>query len=160
MSQVKQDIESVENTRIENKQQQEQRITKILENHLQHEATPDTTTNFAHRMAMMASSGISGIKKLGQQLSSSSEEPVASSSSLLFGDPRGKQDWYTMDAMPLKQGDPNMVFTPQTTQKPTLIQIDNAVEKSKPQQTKTNQNKPKQTKTKQNKTKQNKTKLN
>ena len=85
MSQVKQDIESVENTRIENKQQQEQRITKILENHLQHEATPDTTTNFAHRMAMMASSGISGIKKLGQQLSSSSEEPVASSSSLLFG---------------------------------------------------------------------------
>ena len=124
----------MENTRIENKQQQEQRIAKILKNHLQHEATPDTTTNFAHRMAMMASSGISGIKKLGQQLSSSSEEPVASSSSLLFGDPRGKQDWYTMAPMPLKQGDPNMVFTPQTTRKPTLIQIDNAVEKSKPQQ--------------------------
>ena len=132
MSQVKQDIESVENTRKENKQQQEQRITRILENHLQNEATPDTTINFAHRMAMMASSGI---KKLGQQLSSpSSEEPVASSSSLLLGDPRGKQDWYTMDAMPLKQGDPNKVFTPQTKQKPTLIQIDNAVEKSKPQQ--------------------------
>jgi hypothetical protein len=118
MSQVKQDIESVANTRKENKQQQEQRKTRILENHLQNEATPDTTINFAHRIAMMASSGI---KKVGQVLSpSSSEEPVASSSSLLFGDPRGKQDWYTMAPMPLKQGDPNKVFTPQTKQKPTL----------------------------------------
>ena len=111
MSQVKQDIESVENTRKENKQQQEQRITRILENHLQNEATPDTTINFAHRMAMMASSGI---KKLGQQLSSSSsEEPVGivqTPPSLLFGDPRGKQDWYTMAPMPLKQGDPNNGF--------------------------------------------------
>ena len=58
MSKVKQDIESVENTQQQNRQQQEQNISRILQNHLQHEATPETTTNFAHKMASLASSGI------------------------------------------------------------------------------------------------------
>ena len=58
MSKVKQDIESVENTQQQNRQQQEQQISRILQNHLQHESTPDNTINFAHRIASMASSGV------------------------------------------------------------------------------------------------------
>ena len=58
MTKVKQDIESVEDTQQQNRQQQEQNISKILQNHLQHEATPDTTINFAHKLASMAGSGL------------------------------------------------------------------------------------------------------
>ena len=58
MTKVKQDIESVENTQQQNRKQQEQNISNILQNHLQHEATPDTTINFAHKLASMAGSGL------------------------------------------------------------------------------------------------------
>ena len=57
MTKVKQDIESVENTQQQNTQQQKQNISNILQNHLQHQATPDTTTIFAHKMASVARSG-------------------------------------------------------------------------------------------------------
>ena len=56
ISEVKRDIESVEDTQRQNRLQQEQHISRILQNHLQHEATPDTTINFAHRMASASSS--------------------------------------------------------------------------------------------------------
>ncbi len=72
MSKVKQDIESVENTQQQNRQQQEQNISRILQNHLQHEATPDTTINFAHKMASMASSGIKKIGQTGMSIASAS----------------------------------------------------------------------------------------
>ncbi len=89
MSKVKQDIESVENTQQQNRQQQEQNISRILQNHLQHEATPETTTNFAHKMASLASSGIKKIGSMAsgameQLSSSSSQEPI--NTSLLLGD--------------------------------------------------------------------------
>ena len=104
MSKVKQDIESVENTHQQNTKQQEQHVNRILQNHLQHEATPDTTTNFAHKIAS------AGLKKLGniasstisQLSSSSSQAPI--DTSLLYGDPRGKQDWYTMNSPQLNLG--------------------------------------------------------
>ena len=56
ISEVKRDIESVEDTQRQNRLQQEQHISRILQNHLQHEATPDTTINFAHRVASASSS--------------------------------------------------------------------------------------------------------
>ena len=140
LSKVKQDIESVENTQQQNRQQQEQQISRILQNHLQHEATPDTTINCAHKMASMASSGIKTIGSIASQgiehLSSSSpsQEP-----SLLLGDPKGKQDWYTMNPPQLNLGDkPKLVPiqfnpkpnpTPQPKPKPKPREIDDAVEK-------------------------------
>ena len=142
MSKVKQDIESVENTQQQNRQQQEQNISRILQNHLQHEATPDTTTNFAHKMASSASSGI---KKAGsmargaiQQLSSSSsQEPI--NTSLLLGDGMGKQDWYSINPPQLNLGE-KPKFVPQPKPTPTKrktiedeyddLMVD--VEKSKP----------------------------
>lgn len=139
MEKVKQDVESVENTQKQNIQQQKQNITHILQKHLQHEATPDTTINFAHKMASIASSGI---KKLGsiassQLASSSSQEPATS---LLLGDPRGKQDWSTpfSNAPTLNLGDkPKLVpiiYNPKPSPKQTsmAMEIDNAVETSKP----------------------------
>ena len=58
LSKVKQDIESVENTQQENKQEQQRNISNILQRHLGEHATPDTTINFAHKIASMAGSGL------------------------------------------------------------------------------------------------------
>ena len=135
MEKVKQDIDSVENTQQQNIQQQKQNITHILEKHLQHEATPDTTINFAHKMA---SSATSVLKKLGAQLaSSSSQEPATS---LLLGDPRGKQDWSTpFSTAPTLNlgGKPKLIpnlYNPKPEPKQTsmAMEIDDAVETSKP----------------------------
>ncbi len=141
MEKVKQDIESVENTQQKNIQQQTQQIAHILEKHLQHEATPDTTINFAHKMA---SSATSVLKKLGSiayaqggqsSASSSSSQPATS---LLLGDPRGKQDWSTSNTPTLNLGDkPKLVpiiYNPKPEPKQTsmAMEIDNAVETSKP----------------------------
>jgi hypothetical protein len=150
MSKVKQDIESVENTQQQNRQQQEQQISRILQNHLQHESTPDNTINFAHRIASMASSGVRKIGSIAsasraglEQLSSSSSspaewqgQPVKTPSSLVFGDPRGKQDWYTVSPPQLNLGE-KPPFIPQSKRpsgSPTTkaMEIDNAVEQSKP----------------------------
>ncbi len=143
MEKVKQEVESVENTQQQNIQQQKQNITHILQKHLQHEATPDTTINFAHKIASIASSGI---KKLGSiayaqggqsSASSSSSQPATS---LLLGDPRGKQDWSTpfSNAPTLNLGGkpklvPNL-YNPKPEPKQTsmAMEIDDAIEKSKP----------------------------
>ena len=59
IAKVKQDIQSVEDTQEKNRLQQAQQIANTLQNHLQNEATPQTTTDFAHKMAL------SGLSKLG-----------------------------------------------------------------------------------------------
>ena len=118
LSKVKKDIDSVENTQQQNTIQKAENISRILQNHLQTEATPDTTINFAHKIATMTGSGL---KKLGsisragiEQLSalsssssSSSQEPI--NTSLLLGDGKGKKDWYTMNPPKMTLGDkPNL----------------------------------------------------
>ena len=134
IAKVKQDIQSVEDTQEKNRLQQAQRIANTLQNHLQNEATPQTTTDFAHKMAL------SGLSKLGS-LAANTMQKLASSSStgpdttLLYGNPMGRQDFYTM-AEPL--GDkPKLIPIKFTAKHPTPqqakpMQIDSAIEKSKP----------------------------
>ena len=132
MSKFKQDIESVEDTQLQNKLQQEQRMTRILQNHLQDEATHDTTIGFAHKLASLAGSGL---KKVGsvasstfsQLSSSSSQEPT---NTLLLGDGRGKQDYYVMNS---PRQIPKRSDTPKGRARgPQPMEIDDALEKSKP----------------------------
>ena len=51
-----------------NRQQQEQQTSRILQNHLQHEATRDTTTRLAHKMTPMASSGVKQKRSMASQM--------------------------------------------------------------------------------------------
>ena len=90
--------------------QQEQRMTRILQNHLQDEGTHDTTIGFAQKMASMAGSGL---KKVGsvaastfsQLASSSSQEPT--NTSLLFDEiaRTRKTDYLIMNTPRLTVGD-------------------------------------------------------
>jgi len=141
IAKVKQDIQSVEDTQEKNRLQQAQRIANTLQNHLQNEATPQTTTDFAHKMAL------SGLSKLGSALirgTANTMQKLASSypegstrpdTTLLYGNPMGRQDFYTM-AEPL--GDkPKLIPIKFTAEHPTPqqakpMQIDSAIEKSKP----------------------------
>ena len=135
MSKFKQDVESVEDTQQQNKQQQEQRVARMLQNHLQHEATPDTTIDFAHKIASMASSSV---QTLGQGLHylSSSTKPNAKAhdTSLLLGDGRGKQDYYVINTPQLTVGDklPHKKKEQSKYPERAAMEIDDAVEKSKP----------------------------
>jgi len=137
IAKVKQDIQSVEDTQERNRLQQAQQIANTLQNHLQNEATPQTTTDFAHKMAL------SGLSKLGS-LAANTMQKLASSypegstrpdTTLLYGNPMGRQDFYTM-AEPL--GDkPKLIPIKFTAKHPTPqqakpMQIDSAIEKSKP----------------------------
>jgi len=105
MSKFKQDVESVEDTQQQNKQQQGQHINRILQNHLQHEATPGTT-DFAHKIASVASSSIQSIGQGLRHLSSSTKPNAkAHDTSLLLGDGRGRQDYYVINTPQLTVGD-------------------------------------------------------
>ena len=133
MSKFKQDVESVEDTQQQNKQHQEQNINRILHNHLQHEATPGTT-DFAHKIASVASSSIQSIGQGLRHLSSSTKPNAkAHDTSLLLGDGRGKQDYYVINTPQLTVGDklPHK-RKEQSKSKSKAMEIDDAVEKSKP----------------------------
>ena len=141
LTKAKQEIESVENTTHQNKRQQLQNIVRMVDHNLRNVITPDSTIDFAHSIA---SKGVSSLMKIGsvafrgmEQLSaSSSQEPQYSS--LLLGDGRGKQDWYTMNPQQLNLGDkPQIIpisFNPNLKPKPKskAMEIDDAVTKSKP----------------------------
>ena len=77
IKEVKQDIESVENTHAQNKLQQAQLIRRVVQHNLGEQATPETTIGFAHKMASMASSSIQTIGRGLYHLasSSSSQDP-------------------------------------------------------------------------------------
>ena len=105
MSKFKQDVESVEDTQQQNKQHQGQHINRILQNHLKDEATPGTT-DFAHKIASVASSSIQSIGQGLRHLSSSTKQNAkAHDTSLLLGDGRGKQDYYVINTPQLTVGD-------------------------------------------------------
>ena len=93
LTKAKQEIESVENTTQQNKQQQLQNIVRMVDYNLRNVVNPNSTIDFAHSIA---SKGVSSLMKLGsvalsrgmeQLSSSSSQEPQYSS--LLLGDGRG-----------------------------------------------------------------------
>jgi len=109
LTKAKQEIESVENTTQQNKQQQLQNIVRMVDYNLRNVVNPNSTIDFAHSIA---SKGVSSLMKLGsvalsrgmeQLSSSSSQEPQYSS--LLLGDGRRKLDWYTMNQPQLNLGD-------------------------------------------------------
>jgi len=141
LTKAKQEIESVENTTHQNKQQQIQNIVRMVDHNLRNVISPNATIDFAHSIA---SKGVSSLMKIGsvafrgmEQLSaSSSQEPQYSS--LLLGDGRGKQDFYTMNPLQLNLGDkPQLIpisFNPnlKPKQKSKAMEIDDAVTKSKP----------------------------
>ena len=141
LTKAKQEIESVENTTRQNKQQQVQNIVRMVDHNLRNVISPNATIDFAHSIA---SKGVSSLMKIGsvafrglEQLSaSSSQEPQYSS--LLLGDGRGKQDFYTMNPLQLNLGDkPQSIpisFNPnlKPKQKSKAMEIDDAVTKSKP----------------------------
>ena len=141
LTKAKQEIESVENTTRQNKQQQVQNIVRMVDHNLRNVISPNATIDFAHSIA---SKGVSSLMKIGsvafrgiEQLSaSSSQEPQYSS--LLLGDGRGKQDFYTMNPLQLNLGDkPQLIpisFNPnlKPKQKSKAMEIDDAVTKSKP----------------------------
>ena len=141
LTKAKQEIESVENTTRQNKQQQVQNIVRMVDHNLRSVISPNATIDFAHSIA---SKGVSSLMKIGsvafrgiEQLSaSSSQEPQYSS--LLLGDGRGKQDFYTMNPLQLNLGDkPQLIpisFNPnlKPKQKSKAMEIDDAVTKSKP----------------------------
>ena len=141
LTKAKQEIESVENTTRQNKQQQIQNIVRMVDHNLRNVISPNATIDFAHSIA---SKGVSSLMKIGsvafrglEQLSaSSSQEPQYSS--LLLGDGRGKQDFYTMNPLQLNLGDkPQLIpisFNPnlKPKQKSKAMEIDDAVTKSKP----------------------------
>ena len=141
LTKAKQEIESVENTTHQNKQQQIQNIVRMVDHNLRNVISPNATIDFAHSIA---SKGVSSLMKIGsvafrglEQLSaSSSQEPQYSS--LLLGDGRGKQDFYTMNPLQLNLGDkPQQIpisFNPnlKPKQKSKAMEIDDAVTKSKP----------------------------
>ena len=142
LTKAKQEIESVENTTHQNKQQQLQNIVRMVDHNLRNVVSPNSTIDFAHSIA---SKGVSGLMRIGsvafrgmEQLSaSSSQEPQYSS--LLLGDGRGRQDWYTMNPQQLNLGDkPNLIpisFNPNPkvpAGKSKTMEIDDAVTKSKP----------------------------
>ena len=134
MSKFKQDVESVEDTQQQNKQHQEQNINRILHNHLQHEATPGTT-DFAHKIASVASSSIQSIGQGLRHLSSSTKQNAkAHDTSLLLGDGRGKQDYYGINTPQLTVGDklPHKKKEQSKYPERAAMEIDDAVEKSKP----------------------------
>ena len=134
MSKFKQDVESVEDTQQQNKQHQEQNINRILHNHLQHEATPGTT-DFAHKIASVASSSIQSIGQGLRHLSSSTKQNAkAHDTSLLLGDGRGKQDYYVINTPQLTVGDklPHKKKEQSKYPERAAMEIDDAVEKSKP----------------------------
>ena len=131
MSKFKQDVESVEDTQQQNKQHQEQNINRILHNHLQHEATPGTT-DFAHKIASVASSSIQSIGQGLRHLSSSTKPNAkAHDTSLLLGDGRGKQDYYVINTPQLTVGD-KLPHKKKEQSKSKAMEIDDAVDKSKP----------------------------
>ena len=145
LTKAKQEIESVENTTHQNKQQQLQNIVRMVDHNLRNVVSPNSTIDFAHSIA---SKGVSGLMRIGsvafrgmEQLSaSSSQEPQYSS--LLLGDGRGRQDWYTMNPQQLNLGDkagtPKLIpisFNPNPkvpAGKSKTMEIDDAVTKSKP----------------------------
>ena len=141
LTKAKQEIESVENTTHQNKQQQIQNIVRMVDHNLRNVISPNATIDFAHSIA---SKGVSSLMKIGsvafrgmEQLSaSSSQEPQYSS--LLLGDGRGKQDFYTMNPLQLNLGDkPQLIpisLNPnlKPKQKSKAMEIDDAVTKSKP----------------------------
>ena len=134
MSKFKQDVESVEDTQQQNKQHQEQNINRILHNHLQHEATPGTT-DFAHKIASVASSSIQSIGQGLRHLSSSTKPNAkAHDTSLLLGDGRGKQDYYVINTPQLTVGDklPHKKKEQSKYPERAAMEIDDAVDKSKP----------------------------
>ena len=134
MSKFKQDVESVEDTQQQNKQHQEQNINRILHNHLQHEATPGTT-DFAHKIASVASSSIQSIGQGLRHLSSSTKPNAkAHDTSLLLGDGRGKQDYYVINTPQLTAGDklPHKKKEQSKYPERAAMEIDDAVDKSKP----------------------------
>ena len=134
MSKFKQDVESVEDTQQQNKQHQEQNINRILQNHLQHEATPGTI-DFAHKIASVASSSIQSIGQGLRHLSSSTKQNAkAHDTSLLLGDGRGKQDYYVINTPQLTVGDklPHKKKEQSKYPERAAMEIDDAVEKSKP----------------------------
>ena len=139
MSNFKQDIESVENTQQQNKQQQAQNINRILQHHLQHEATPDTE-NFAHKIASSASSAASAMQNFGQglrHLSSSTKQPNTKySTSLLLGDDLPNTKPYLLfGEMNPPQLPAGVKLPHQKQSRPKdkkIFDIDDAIEKSKP----------------------------
>ena len=136
MSNFKQDVESVENTQQQNKQQQAQHINRILQNHLQNEATPDTE-NFAHKIASSAASAaVSSLQKFGQglrHLSSSTNPPNKPySTSMLLGDDLPPNFFGEMNPPQLPAG---VKLPHQKQSRPKdkkIFDIDDAIEKSKP----------------------------
>ena len=131
MSKFKQDVESVEDTQQQNKQHQEQMMNRILQNHLKDEATPGTT-DFAHKIASVASSSIQSIGQGLRHLSSSTKQNAkAHDTSLLLGDGRGKQDYYVINTPQLTVGD-KLPHKKKEQSKSKAMEIDDAVEKSKP----------------------------
>ena len=146
LTKAKQEIESVENTTHQNKQQQLQNIVRMVDHNLKNVITPNSTIDFAHSIA---AKGVSSLMKMGsvafrgmEQLSASSSSSPAGQpqySSLLLGDGRGKQDWYTMNPQQLNLGDkPKLIpitFNPNPkvpAGKSKAMEIDDAVTKSKP----------------------------
>ena len=139
MAKFKQDVESVENTQQQNKQQQAQHINRILQHHLQHEATPDTE-NFAHKIASSASSAASAMQNFGQglrHLSSSTKPPNKPySTSLLLGDDLPNTKPYLLfGEMNPPQLPAGVKLPHQKQSRPKdkkIFDIDDAIEKSKP----------------------------
>ena len=139
MSNFKQDVESVENTQQQNKQQQAQHINRILQHHLQHEATPDTE-NFAHKIASSASSAASAMQNFGQglrHLSSSTKQPNTKySTSLLLGDDLPNTKPYLlfgeMNPPQLAVGEKLPHQKKSRPKDKKIFDIDDAIEKSKP----------------------------
>ena len=139
MSNFKQDVESVENTQQQNKQQQAQNINRILQHHLQHEATPDTE-NFAYKIASSASSAASAMQNFGQglrHLSSSTKQPNTKySTSLLLGDDLPNTKPYLLfGEMNPPQLPAGVKLPHQKQSRPKdkkIFDIDDAIEKSKP----------------------------
>ena len=139
MSNFKQDVESVENTQQQNKQQQAQHINRILQHHLQHEATPDTE-NFAHKIASSASSAASAMQNFGQglrHLSSSTNPPNKpySTSTLLGDDLPNTKPYLLFGEMNNPQLPAGVKLPHQKQSRPKdkkIFDIDDAIEKSKP----------------------------
>jgi hypothetical protein len=131
LTKAKQEIESVENTTHQNKQQQLQNIVRMVDHNLKNVITPNSTIDFAHSIA---AKGVSSLMKMGsvafrgmEQLSASSSSSPAGQpqySSLLLGDGRGKQDWYTMNPPQLHLGDtPKLIpisFNPKAKTRKTI----------------------------------------
>ena len=149
---VKQDIESVENTHVQNKLQQAQLISRKVQHHLRDQATPETTMGFAQTITAKVTTA--SLKALGniasrtfQHLSSASSSSQDPNTSLLLGDGKPFTDWSTMNYMPeplLGIGDgPKLIpisYKPTSSAQPSYkpsssaqpMEIDDAVVKSKP----------------------------